>query len=164
MRTNWIAWRVHSRLAPLPVLSTCGSGRHRPSSSVARGFSCGCRLALSCLLHVSRAGFSSFPLGSLLAIRSAPIVVSLGSPFVRQVGRGDGGCLCPCLYDFTQCYMPLIPVIYLAFLLYIGHSCYISRILVICLAFLLYISYSCYINLFHVILFCISNAIMGGCV
>lgn len=49
-------------------------------------------------------------------------------------------------------------------MLYASHSCYISRILVIYRAFLLYISYSCYINLFHVILFCRSNAIMGGCV
>lgn len=68
------------------------------------------------------------------------------------------------LYEFMRSYMPSVLVIYLAFLLYIGHFCYISRIPVIYLAFLLYVSCSCYISSFHVILFCMSNAIMGGCV
>lgn len=63
-----------------------------------------------------------------------------------------------------SCYMSSCVVIYLAFLLYIWHFCYISRIPVIYRAFLLYVSCSCYISSFHVILFCMSNAIMGGCV
>ena len=81
----------------------------------------------------------------------------------RGTGRGrllDGFVL----YEFMRCYMLGFLVIYHAFLLYIGHFCYISRIPVIYLAFLLYVSCSCYISSFHVILFCMSNAIMGGCV
>lgn len=70
MRTNWITRRVHSRLVPRPVLSTCRAGRRRCRRPVVRGFSCGCRLALLCLLRASRAIFPAASLAGLLAIRS----------------------------------------------------------------------------------------------
>lgn len=103
-------------------------------------------------------------------LRFSPIVPPFSdAPPARHERRGEGrdedGCLVgSCLYDFMRCYMLDVLVIYLSFLLYIERFCYISRILVICPAFLLYVSCSCYISSFHVILFCMSNAIMGGCV
>lgn len=42
------------------------------------------------------------------------------------------------LYEFMRNYIPGVLVIYLAFLLYIGHSCYMSRVLVISVRFMLY--------------------------
>lgn len=66
-----------------------------PSGAPCLLFSCGRRAVLSCLLRVSRACFLPVSPPCLLAIRSVLVpcsfVVSFGSPFVRQVWRGDSG-------------------------------------------------------------------------
>ena len=97
---NWIARRVHFRLVPLPVLSTCGAGRCRRCRRC-RVSSLGCSwllvrllprpaLLASCLSCWFSSGVSA--VSACYPFRSfRPIVVSFGSSLVRQVGRGDGG-------------------------------------------------------------------------
>lgn len=100
MRTNWIARRVHSRLVLRPALSTCWAGRccRRASSDVIVRCSCPVaslvvsRLALlaSCLSCGLSSGVSV--VSACYPFRSfRPIVVSLGSPLVRQGRRGECG-------------------------------------------------------------------------
>ena len=152
MRTNWISPCVSvlvSSLAPFFRHAGRGVVVRRPVVSRAVVVS----LCLACPVPLVRVFLCGASVMSV-CYSFRPIVVSLGSPFARQVGRGAGGCLCPRLYGFTQCYMPLIPVIYLAFLLYIGRSCYISGIFVIYLAFLLYAWRFCYISRILVISAC----------
>lgn len=119
--------------------------------SVARGFLCGCRLALSCLLRVSRSGFPSVPPSCLLAIRSGFVpscrrIVQL--PVCSTSGTGR------IAVAYVRVYMVSQNVICLSFLLYISHSCYISGVLVIYLAFLLYAWRFCYISRILVISTC----------
>lgn len=103
--------RVRSRLVPRPVLSTCGAWRHhcrcrrRVSSSVAPGLvsfrtcpvvRCSWLLVRLPSLPVLLAsclscGFSSGASAVPACYPFRPVVVSFGSPLVRQGRRGGGG-------------------------------------------------------------------------